>query len=86
MIKGLAASQVERTHVVVVVDVVVLQHEWVALECILLDQSNPYSNREKKSAPFTGWTFFTLIFCKNCMHVYFKKTENKRKRGRRCPF
>ena len=83
MIKGLAASQVERTHVVV--DVVVLQLEWVALECILLDQSNPYSNREKKS-PFTGWTFFTLIFGKNCMDVYIKKTENKRKRGRRCPF
>ena len=32
-------------------------------------------------APFTWWTFFTFIWCTNCI-VSLKKTENKRKRGR----
>ena len=32
-------------------------------------------------ALYTGWTFFTFIYCKNCI-VCLKKTENKRKRGR----
>ena len=30
-------------------------------------------------ALYTGWTFFTLICCKNCI-VCLKKTENKLKR------
>ena len=35
-------------------------------------------------APYTGWTFFTLICGKKCIGL-FEKTENKRKRGRGWP-
>ena len=31
-------------------------------------------------APYTGWTFFTLIRSKNC-NICLKKTKNKLKRG-----
>ena len=42
--------------------------------------------RVQIAALYTGWTFFTLICCKNCNAVRLKKTKNKRKRGRDGPF
>ena len=32
-------------------------------------------------APYTGWTFFTLICCKNCIDVCLKKTEKEAGNG-----
>ena len=38
------------------------------------------------SAPFTGWTFFTYICCKNCNDVCLKRPKIKNdKRGRGWP-
>ena len=36
-------------------------------------------------ALYTGWTFFTLICCKNCI-AGLKKTENKREEAGVDPF
>ena len=38
----------------------------------------------KSRMPYTGWTFFTLICCTNCI-VFFEKTENEQQRGRGWP-
>ena len=33
-------------------------------------------------APCTGWTFFTLISCKNCIDVYLKRPKiNEKEAG-----
>ena len=36
-------------------------------------------------APYTGWTFFTFICCKNCNDVCLKRPKINEKRGRSWP-